>query len=394
MRILSISGILPIPSIVKTNDFIFQIYSAYRRKFQTDDIVIINPVKYNFNPFTFIKRKSTLTNLDGKLTREISNFQVEIFPYFSTWKLRNLHAFITSSIYIVNRHRIKMLFNDFRFDIIHAQYIFPDGMLAYLLSKKYGIPFILTTHNERFYFYHKLSKWMAIKIMRKASLVIPINYSNYLYYKSLGISNIEFIPLGFDESFIRPSKEISIGHVNIFTVCSLIKLKNIDKVIIAFSKLASRYDVTFTIIGDGPERDHLLKLVKSLALEQNVKFIFHIPHNEIADEMYKHDIFIMPSYFETFGRVYFEVMAMGIPVICAKNSGIHGVFKEMEEGISVDHMNIEAISDALEYLISNPAERSRIGTNGKILVENYTWQNIAVNLQSKYAGIIAHHQSP
>ena len=42
----------------------------------------------------------------------------------------------------------------------------------------------------------------------------------------------------------------------------------------------------------------------------------------------------MPSYVETFGRVYFEAMAMGIPIICAKNSGIYGYYKEMEEGVN------------------------------------------------------------
>ncbi len=120
----------------------------------------------------------------------------------------------------------------------------------------------------------------------------------------------------------------------------------------------------------------------------HVDFISRIPHEQIADEMYKHDIFIMPSYFETFGRVYFEVMAMGIPVICAKGSGIHGFFKEMEEGISVDHKDIKSMTDALEYLINNPGKRLKIGANGKKLVEKHTWENIAVDLHNKYNEVV------
>jgi len=104
----------------------------------------------------------------------------------------------------------------------------------------------------------------------------------------------------------------------------------------------------------------------------------------IADEMYRHDIYVMPSFFETFGRVYFEVMAMGIPIICAKNSGIYGIFKDGEEGLSVDHRDLESIIAALKLLVSDADERLRIGRNGQSLVRNYIWENIACDLNSKY----------
>ncbi|MCK4747109.1 MAG: glycosyltransferase family 4 protein, partial [Bacteroidales bacterium] len=92
----------------------------------------------------------------------------------------------------------------------------------------------------------------------------------------------------------------------------------------------------------------------------------------------------MPSFFETFGRVYFESMAMGIPIICARDSGISGFFREREEGISVDHRSIDQITDELEYLITQPAERQRIGLKGQELVKRYTWEQVAVDLHGKY----------
>jgi glycosyltransferase involved in cell wall biosynthesis len=97
----------------------------------------------------------------------------------------------------------------------------------------------------------------------------------------------------------------------------------------------------------------------------------------------------MPSYFETFGRVYFEAMAMGIPVICARNSGIFGLFREREEGMAVDHRNIDSIVDALEHLLSDRNERRRIGRNGQELVKEFTWENIAKELHIKYLDSIS-----
>jgi glycosyltransferase involved in cell wall biosynthesis len=256
------------------------------------------------------------------------------------------------------------------------------------LSKKYTIPYFITTHNERFYFDHILSKKIALKILSNASVVLPINFTNYSYFKKSGLTNITLNPLGFNKSFLREQKTGQNKIVSILTVAELIKLKNIDKVILAIKNLVSKYNISYTIIGKGPERENLEKLVEQHHLDNFVRFMGSIPHDQIAGEMYRHDIFIMSSYFETFGRVYFEAMAMGIPVICAKNSGIDGIFKDMEEGIAVNHSDIHEITGALEFLISNPEERIRIGKNGKKLVEHYTWENIARDLQSKYLKVV------
>ena len=140
--------------------------------------------------------------------------------------------------------------------------------------------------------------------------------------------------------------------------------------------------------GNGPEKSNLAKLVSNLGLRNTVDFVEHIPHELLPEEMYKYDIFIMPSFFETFGRVFFECMAMGIPVICARNSGIYGFFTEWEEGVSVDHNNIAEITEALERLVSQPEERLRIGRNGQDLVRKYTWDYLARDLHERYRNSI------
>ncbi len=105
---------------------------------------------------------------------------------------------------------------------------------------------------------------------------------------------------------------------------------------------------------------------------------------EVAEAMYQSDIFIMPSYFETFGRVYFEAMALGVPVICARNSGISGLFKEGREGFSVSHRDLNEITETLRVLISDKVLRKRVGEAGQKLVKNYTWEKVAGNLRKHY----------
>lgn len=384
MNILSISSILPIPGIFKHNDFVFQTYRYYNQKYEHDRVVIIKPIKIDFNILRLIRKETRLMKLNQGLSLNIDNYEVEILPFLSSWSLRNIHALITHSVFFLNKSKIKALFAAYNFKVIHAQYIFPDGLLAYMLHRKYKIPYFLTTHNERFYFNHRISGRIGKKIMKNASKVLAINYSNFSYFKSIGINNIEILPLGYNNAFIRDQKMSNVDCVKIFTVAELIKLKNIDKVIEALSIIPENLNYHYTIIGTGKEKETLEKMVESLNMQNNVTFLDHVPHGKIADEMYKHDIFIMPSYFETFGRVYFEAMAMGIPIICARNSGISGLFKEREEGISVNHTNVKEIAGALEYLLTNKDERLRIGKNGQDLVKNFTWENLVNILHTKY----------
>ncbi len=384
MKILSISGILPIPGLISSNDFVFHTYTHYKEIYKDDEVLIIRPTQYKTNIKKIITGKTEFNLLNGKSVLSFFGMEVVIYPFLSSRRVRNFHSILAYSIFFLNRKKIRQLMTHTRFDVIHAQYIFPDGLLAYLISKKYKIPYMITTHNELFYFKHLISNRIATRILKNASFVVPINFRNFNYFNSIGIKNTELIPLGFNKSFLRPQKDIAEGVVKILTVAELIKLKNIDKVIQAVSKLVEKHNITYTVIGRGPEKEKLEQLVDQLNLRKNIEFIDQIDHNKIADEIYKFDIFIMPSYVETFGRVYFEAMAMGIPIICAKNSGIHGYFEENEEGISVNHNNIDEIAEKIELLVANPTKRLSIGKKGQKLVESYTWEKIAGILHERY----------
>lgn len=385
MKILSISSLIPLPGVLKCNDFVFQTYQQYLQLYEADKVIIFKPVKIDFNILRILRKDTRLIRLKKNHIRRINGFRVVILPYLSAWSARNLHALLTASIFYLNSRKIRIFVKNSGIQVIHAQYVYPDGILAYLLKKKYNIPYFITTHNEKFYFDHFISRFIAKKIFLHATRVIPINHYNYRYFKEIGTPHLRFMPLGFSNKFIRKPKTSSENTVHILTVSVLIKLKNIDKVVLALKELEGKYNIHYTVIGDGPEKDNLMNLVTSLRLNDQISFIAHVPHDKIADEMIKHDIFIMPSYFETFGRVYFEAMAMGIPIICARNSGIHGFFKEREEGLSVDHRDIHDIANALEYLVVDADRRINIGLNGKKLVEQYTWENIATELHNEYS---------
>lgn len=380
MNILSISGILP-----EINDFVFEFYNHYLKEFNQDRVTFVLPLKYtNKLTGTFFNDDPIEIKINKLKRYHYNNREVHIIKYPSAWRHCNLHAFLSTTIFFTHKRYIRQLINQNYIDVVHAQFIYPDGMLAYHIWKKYKIPYIITSHNELRYLDHFYSKKLALKIFRNASLITPLNYLNYQAFLNQNLNNLLHIPLGFDEKFLELKRKNENDEVRIVTAARLIKLKNIDKVILALARLKQKYLFHYTIIGDGPEKEYLAGLVQQYHLQEKIQFAGKIPHDKMADMLCEQDIFIMPSYFETFGRVYFEAMALKLPVICAKNSGIYGFFEEMKEGISVEHNNIDDIANKLEMLISDKSLRQMIGHNGHELVKKYTWKNLAIRFKNIY----------
>lgn len=379
MKILSISKILPVPKIIKQNDFVLKFYSVYTKLYPEDHILIFRPSAYSNKVLDLFNKKNVrFYDLIKNPIFKLGNFTVHILPHFSAFKWPNFHVLVAYSIYFLNRQKIKRILTEESIDFVHAQLLIPDGLLAYFLFIKFRIPYIITTHNELHYFNKFCSKKIAKKILSKAKLITTINHKNFCYFKHERIGNPILIPLGFDYNFLsqRTVEKFLSSTVKILSVGELIKLKNIDKVLRAVGHLIKKYNISYTIIGEGSEEKKLKQLAKELDIMEFVDFIGHITHEKLPELMIQYDIFILPSYPETFGRVFFEAMAVGLPIICAKNSGIYGYFKEDIEGFSVNHQDINQIINILEQLIVNPNKRIMVGNNGKALVKNYTWENI------------------
>src|SRR5574344_59705 len=215
----------------------------------------------------------------------------------------------------------------------------PSGLiLGNKIALKYGKPLICAVHKSdievltnplySIYFKSELKKAYknAVKIACRSKVLQ--NQFKKIMPECSEKTFTAFSGVNVDKNItVRNFKDKKIFSV--VTCANLIKRKNIDKVIKALDGLEK---FNLRIIGDGKELQNLKKLVKTLSLENKVKFLGRLKNEKVLSEMRKSDIFILPSVNETFGMVYLEALASGCITVCTKNDGIDGIIKDGENG--------------------------------------------------------------
>lgn len=158
--------------------------------------------------------------------------------------------------------------------------------------------------------YKKLAKWINIKIKKRLRVV----YNGSRIY-----------PISYRETLKnRLPRLISVGR--------LISKKNFSTTIIAISKLKHDID-SYTIIGEGDDRNKLEKLIKNLNLENKVKLI---GWTDDVEKYYREsDIQLIPSLYEGFGLVAVEGMSTGLPIVASNIPGLKEVLGDSNYSVTL-----------------------------------------------------------
>lgn len=283
-----------------------------------------------------------------------------------------------------------------RMDIIHAHTWFTDGGLAYKLHKKYNLPYVVTIRSTDLsafakYFYHTHN--YARKILLNADKIVFLStaYKNKVLQlpfikKYAGVIEQKsiVIPNGVDSFWIenvREKKEFRAEKVQLIYIGSFIDRKNLIRLIEACDSLVeSGYDLQLNLVGGSPK--YANKLKKLIEEKQYIHFLGKIVDKlELATFIRQNDIFVMPSYGETFGLVYIEAISQGIPVLYTKNDGIDGLYGEKVIGEAVNAFDISDISQKLAELINGYEQYNFEPT---VIVRNHDWGLIVKKLIDIY----------
>lgn len=261
--------------------------------------------------------------------------------------------------------------------LLHTHFAWLSGAASRVISKLLGIPFTVTVHAYDIYDSNDLLCLTA----RSASQIIAISEYNKKMVLEMcpGVSKdlIAVIHCGINvELFAPPDRSNHKGALSILSVGSLIPKKGHDYLISACQQLQAKgIDFRCMIIGGGPREEALKQLVRDCDLEDRVVLAGTRRREEVLDAYQCSDLFILASVVAKSGDrdgipvVIMEAMAMNLPVISTKVSGIPELVRHEQTGWLVPERDAAAIADAVARLADDEVLRTRLGRNGRTLIE-------------------------
>ena len=257
--------------------------------------------------------------------------------------------------FAINRIKNDILAKFGKPDLIHAHFL-TNANIAISLKKYFQVPLVLTEHSS------SVNK----KILSSGTFKLgQVTYSNadrvicvsrmlsFRLKEHWGI-NSDIIPNIVDTSlfsYIKKDSKIQ-DEFTFLSVGNLTFNKGFDLLIDAFKKCKFDSSVSLKIIGQGEYYDELDKRIHKLGLSEQIKLLGFMDRRAIAKEMINSDIFVLSSRSETFGVVYIEAIASGLPVIGTTCGGPEDFITD-ENGILVPVDDVSSLAEALIYMYSN-----------------------------------------
>jgi phosphatidylinositol alpha-1,6-mannosyltransferase len=293
-------------------------------------------------------------------------------------------------------------------DQIHVACVLPEGLLAWMLRRRLGLPYSVYVHGEELNIVSKSRElsWMARRVFRSADRVIANSQNTAELLRQewpVDDGRLHVLRPGVDTSVYIPGERCSEVRMKlgwgdrpvVLTVGRLQARKGQDKFIEAILRIRdSNPDILYSIVGDGSDRSRLSGLVDDFDLRDHVIFQGAVGDNDLVEAYQQCDLFALPNRdvdgdIEGFGLVLLEAQACGKPVLTGDSGGTRETLEVGVSGMVVDCRDPVGIANAVVGLLQ---DRTRLDTMGEAgrdwVVRNFDWQ-VCVNRARQVFGLNA-----
>lgn len=362
---------------VKTILMISNMYPNKRRK--TYGIFIKNQVE------ALLKKNYTVDVLAIKDPRKGKFF---LLKKYVLWFLKSLIILITKGK---------------KYDIIHAHYIFPSGLLALIFKKVFRSKVVITSHGgdiNQMPNKGKVIYQLTKKILQKADAIIAVGeelQAQMIQNFHVPEEKLTVLNMGVNRNIFTPkiSKEkkehFNLSNKNFYLlfVGNLIREKGVLDLLEAYALLKRKYPfIKLHLIGatiDEAFNDQLEKVIEE---KQLGGVTFHSPmgQEQLAQWMHAADAFVLPSHMEGFGLVALEAMSTHTPVIGTNVGGLKYLLKD-GAGVLVEKENPKALAEGIEQVLIDEKLRQDLIHKGEKVAEKNCEEEIINQLICIYNGM-------
>jgi glycosyltransferase involved in cell wall biosynthesis len=242
-------------------------------------------------------------------------------------------------------------------DIIHVHNIHTLLPFIVALSKRPEQKLFLQPHYHRFgqsSFRHALLRLYRhglsnVVLSRTEAIITNSVYENQIIFEDFpGIKNVFMLPEGMDVDEVKHVKHNPVEPKRILYVGALRRYKNVDMILEGFAHLIKGGDTEYrlVIVGGGAEYASLVNLAHNLGISSFVEWKYGLSRQQLLCEYAKTSVFILLSPLESFSRVVYEALLIGVPVVVLNFGALSNL---VEAGLAegVNFLNPSEIADAL-----------------------------------------------
>lgn len=289
---------------------------------------------------------------------------------------------------------LRAIRHEFPFDIIDAEFFWPDGPAAVALGKALGVPVSIKARGS------DIHHWSHPAFARRQILVaggaadgmLAVSAALKRDMVALGLPErkIQVHYTGVDLGrFVIADRMAAKAALNVkgplvLAVGYLIDRKGQKFAVEAMTQLP---DATLLIVGEGPARPTLEAQIAALGLQERVRLMGSQPHEALPALFAAADVSVLPSASEGLANVWVESLACGTPLVIADVGGARELVNGPAAGMIVER-HPDAIAGAIRALLANPPERQET----RKAVERFTWDANAAALREHLSGLVERHQ--
>lgn len=243
-------------------------------------------------------------------------------------------------------------FSDISFDLVHSYFAYPCASGAKVIADHLKVPHIITVRGSDVLIYPHQNSYLKKKIsevLKSATTVICLSKHLMGACSALGVDKSKMIhlPEGHDAKVFYYDETIKKEDFILFAG-NLISIKNPIRIIHSFAMLAkNNQTIQLKIAGSGILKNELTSIIDKLNLTNRIKFIGQIPALQLADQMRRAKLLILPSLSEGWPNVIQESLACGTPIVASRVGGIPEMITDGQNGFLCDHLSETDICDKI-----------------------------------------------
>lgn len=289
---------------------------------------------------------------------------------------------------------MRRLHRDCRFDLIDAHYVYPDGFAAVLLGRVLGLPVTVSARGSDInqFIHFPIIRRMVGFTLTRADHVIAVSEALRQSILALGVASekVSVIANGVDlEKFPRIDRQtaraalgLEPGSKILLSIGGLNPVKGFDLLICAFGRLARQQanaHLRLVIVGDGPERSNLERLITEIGLQSQVRLVGTVAHGELYQWYCAADLFCLASVSEGRPNVILEAMACGVPVVATAVGGIPELLSDSSLGLLCSR-DVDAMASQIKLALEKTWDPELIVTAAR----QHSWANTASDVTHVY----------